>query len=92
MGLPERRAFLKGDDDILAPNMVGEKVRDRVCVLEIWCEVFGGDPKNLTNLTSREINTLMDLIPGWERSKNVQDCGKLYGRQRIFIREQTHVL
>ncbi|MBQ9284228.1 MAG: hypothetical protein IJ216_04180 [Acidaminococcaceae bacterium] len=92
MGLPERRAFLKGDDDILAPNMVGEKVRDRVCVLEIWCEVFGGDPKNLTNLTSREINTLMDLIPGWERSKNAQDCGKLYGRQRIFIREQTHVL
>ena len=87
MDLRERRDFLEGRDDILNQKMTGEAVRDRVCVLEIWCEVFGGDPKNLSNITSREINSLMERMPGWERSRSVLSCGKLYGKQRVFIRE-----
>ena len=73
-------------EDVLTPSMTGEKVRDRVCVLEIWCEVFDGDPKGLNGLTSREINSLMERIPGWERSKGPMFCGKMYGKQRVFIR------
>ena len=86
MDIRERREFLKGTEDVLTPSMTGEKVRDRVCVLEIWCEVFDGDPKGLNGLTSREINSLMERIPGWERSKGPMFCGKMYGKQRVFIR------
>lgn len=86
MTLLERRDFLKGDDEILDPKFAGEKVRDRVSVIEVWCEVLGGDPKNLNGVVSREINALLERIPGWKRSNKILTCGKLYGRQRVFLR------
>ena len=86
MTLLERRDFLKGDDAILDPKFAGEKVRDRVSVIEVWCEVLGGDPKNLNGIVSREINALLERIPGWKRSDKVLACGKLYGKQRVFLR------
>ena len=89
MTLRERKEFLKGEDDILEQKLVGEKERDRVCVLEIWCEVFGGDLKNMSGMMSRQINSLMEMMPGWIRSDKVARCGKLYGVQRVFIRNKS---
>lgn len=59
--------------------------RSRVCALEIWCEVLGGQRKELKNSTSREINLILARQPGWKRV-GVQWTGNLYGRQRSFQR------
>lgn len=90
MDIRERRAYLEGDAGVFEQYKYEEKVeRDRVSVIEVWCEVLDGDPKNLNGLVSREINALLERIPGWERSNKVLTCGKLYGKQRVFIRCET---
>ena len=66
----------------------GVKQRDRVCALEIWQELFHGDPKTFTPLQSREINNMLRRAPGWEPSSG-RNCGPLYGRQRCFIRKEA---
>ncbi len=90
MNLRDRRSYLEGDEGVFDQYKYEEKVeRDRVCVLEIWCEALGGNQNNLTNLVSRDINSWMDMIPGWKRSGKVLTCGKLYGRQRAFLRDNA---
>ena len=90
MDIRERRAYLEGDAGVFEQYKYEEKVeRDRVSVIEVWCEVLDGDPKNLNGLVSREINALLERIPGWERSNKVLTCGKLYGKQRVFVRCET---
>lgn len=70
------------------PDNEGTVVRDRVCLLEIWCEVFEGNWHNFTNVDQREFKAIMDHI-GWERAKNPAYVNGPYGRQRIYIRPAT---
>lgn len=35
--------------------------RDRVCALEVWCEAFGGNIRDLKNAEARELNNIMGL-------------------------------
>jgi hypothetical protein len=89
LDLGGRRAFLSGDFD----EGPGTRQRDRVCALEVWVELFGGDIKNLDLLHSREINDILRRAPGWEPYK--EGTGKLrfgnrqlaYGLQRCFMRK-----
>lgn len=60
--------------------------RTRVCALEIWVECFGGDPRNIKQADSREINSILESLPGWTRSTNGIRFGP-YGFQRGFIRQ-----
>lgn len=81
MDLDQRLTFLSGrfsDDD------EGMTVRTKICALEVYLELFRGDPKNFTQAAAREINGILRRIPGWE-PKNGLSCG-YYGRQRGFIR------
>ena len=82
MNLYERREFLEGDEI----QQKGTVERHKVCVLEIWCEVLGGDPKNLNSLMSREINSILRRLPDWEENRGVLRFGTLYGIQRAFVR------
>lgn len=79
----ERRDFLESDE----PTEQGTVQRHKVCAAEIWCEVLGGRLKDLSGLSSREINSIMLNMPDWERSKGTLRFGKLYGTQRAFIRK-----
>ena len=63
----------------------GTVQRDRVCAIEIWQELFKGDPKTFTQAQARELNGILRRLPGW-KSRSSADCGKLYGRQRAFMR------
>lgn len=81
LDLFERRGWLEEDSE------KGTIERDRVCVLEVWCEALGGDPKTLTGMMSREINNILRSFPEWEEKKSVQRFGKLYGRQRGFSKK-----
>lgn len=85
----DRRDYVAnyGDDD-----HCGSVQRERVCALEIWCEVMEGDRKNLQNAKAREIIDILQSIKGWNPySKGVGKMrfGKMYGVQRAFIREDS---
>lgn len=60
--------------------------RTKVCALEIWVECLGGDPKNMKQADTREINSIIENIPGWIRTPNGARFGP-YGLQRGFMRE-----
>ena len=63
----------------------------RVCAMEILCELFGMDKRNIRNLDVREINTIMQHMEGWKRHDSSSGILKfpLYGKQRAYIREST---
>ena len=79
--LSSRRMFLAGD----FASGEGTLQRSRVCAMEIWCECFGGDPKQLSNVHSREIRSILDQAEGWERYDGKLNFS-LYGRQRAYRR------
>lgn len=68
------------------PDNTGTERREVVCAMEIWQELFKGDPKNYTQTQAREINSILRRIPG-RSSKHSYQCGKLYGRQSFLIWE-----
>lgn len=85
----DRREYIRnyGDDDYC-----GSVQRERVCALEIWCEVMEGDRKNLQNAKAREIIDMLQSIKGWSpysKSVGKMRFGKMYGVQRAFIREDS---
>lgn len=64
----------------------GTVQRQKVCALEIWQELFGGDAKSFTKIQAREINECMKKIDGWELSAKTIRIG-MYGCQRGFTRK-----
>lgn len=66
----------------------GTVQRTKVCALEIWQELFHGDPKSFSPLQAREINSILRKVPGWAPVSSA-NCGPLYGRQRCFGRKDV---
>lgn len=64
--------------------------RDRICAIEVWCEAFGGNAKELHNSDSREINDAISLVPGWERVGKALRFGP-YGAQKGFVKTEQMV-
>ena len=88
----DRRDYIRnyGNDD-----HCGSVQRERVCALEIWCEVMEGDRKNLQNAKAREITDILQAMQGWSsytKGTGKARFGRLYGPQRAFIREGTDLL
>lgn len=88
----DRRDYIRnyGDDD-----HCGSVQRERVCALEIWCEVMEGDRKNLQNAKAREITDILQAMRGWApytKGTGKARFGRLYGPQRAFVREGTDLL
>ena len=82
MDLDKRMLFWGGG---FGEKEEGTEIRNRVCAIEIWQELFRGDPKTFTPMQAREINGILRRIPGW-KSQSSMNCG-IYGRQRGFSRE-----
>lgn len=57
--------------------------RTKTCALEIWCECFGGDPRNMKRSDARDINYVLAGLPGWKRNKSRRRYGYC-GVQRGF--------
>ncbi|MBU5594899.1 virulence-associated E family protein [Amphibacillus sp. MSJ-3] len=83
--LSQRRMFLDSDFG----QVEGTVQRDRVCALEIWVEVLGGDPKNFRPVDARNINDILREMPGWIQHRSTLRFGKLYGQQRAFVRDEN---
>lgn len=57
--------------------------RTRVCAAEIWCELLGKNKGDMQQRFTREINQLLERLPGWV-SVGVREAGLPYGKQRCF--------
>ena len=62
MNLYERRSFLSGND-----GRKGCVKRDKVCIMEIWCECFYRERQDLRRTDSQEIEVILGRIGGWEK-------------------------
>lgn len=60
--------------------------REKVCVMEIWCEMLGEQRNTLTQMKSKEIKDILIKSGEWENSNSSVKFGSLYGRQRAFRR------
>ncbi len=82
-----RRRYIHGTE--FGDGAEGETVRDRVCAMEIWVELFEGDAKQLHPMQAREINDILRRMPGWKPYTGGDGrlrFGKVYGKQRAFVR------
>ena len=59
--------------------------RERICAAEIWCEVLDRKRGDMRQRDTREINGLLERMPGWV-GVGVAKAGKPYGSQRCFER------
>lgn len=64
----------------------GTLKRDCICVAEIWCECLGKNKTDMTRYTSREINDLMRMIPGWQYTNSTKNFS-FYGKQKYYTRK-----
>lgn len=79
--LDRRRMFWGG-------NAAGELElvpRERVCALEIWCELFEGQKKDMRYTDTQEINGIIGTIPGWERKSTALKFGYC-GAQKGYVK------
>jgi len=84
--LADRRQFIHGTEFGTAEGTVE---RDRVCVAEIWSELFCKDITAAKRFDFEELHSLMRQMGEWKRYQGNRD-GKmrfsLYGVQRAYIR------
>lgn len=81
LSLSSRRTFWGGGMQTETPLIQ----RNKVCALEVWCECFGGDVKNMRRADAMEINQILANLDGWERNSSMRRFGYC-GRQRGFER------
>ena len=73
--------------DFWANNATGDYnlvERDRICALEVWCELFFSNQRDIKPQDVREINATLANMQGWKRSRNPLRCGP-YNLQRGFV-------
>lgn len=81
----ERRGYINGEDNLVEEKDATE-IRDKVCVMEIWCELLGKKPGDLKPINSREINDILRGLKGWSSIQHPIRFGE-YGSQRGFKRD-----
>lgn len=80
--LDKRRAYWNGG--ITGnPELVP---RERVCALEVWCELFEGSKKDMHYADTQEINNILAAIPGWKRRATALKFGYC-GAQKGFVKD-----
>ena len=83
--LDRRRDYWAGGVTTPQENPIVLVPRDRICALEVWCELFGGSSRDAKMLDMREINSVLARLPGWERTGKTGRFGP-HGIQRGFTR------
>lgn len=81
MDLYDRRTFL---NDPLSAK--GTKMRDYVCIAEVWCECLGREKSEMTRYATREINDIMRSLGEWEHKNSTKNFN-LYGKQKYYTRK-----
>lgn len=85
--LYERRSWLDSGFDQKQADESQLMYRDRICAWEIWNECFKMPGyTRMKKSDSKEINSILERLPGWERQKGVVRFGGEYGSQRGFVK------
>lgn len=86
MSLMDRRNYLTD------PLASGHMQREKVCIAEIWCELFMRNQSEMTNHNTKELHNIMRTMHGWEEIKSGPRVFSLYGNQRGYkrIENTTH--
>lgn len=88
MDLYQRRSFL-GGGEFGNGELTGTVIREKFCLMEVWCECFGKERQNFKKIDSYELESIIQKIGGWKRYDGNAN-GKLrisgYGVQRAFVR------
>lgn len=85
--LAERRMWLDNSFDQSKEPEENLMYRNRICAIEIWNECYHQAGYNrMKKSDSREINAILDRLPGWRRAKNLMRFGGEYGPQRGYER------
>lgn len=82
MDVDSRQVYLADED---AMESRGVYLRERVCAAEVLCECFKKRIDDRTKYEVKEINSILQRLHGWERSKTPIRFA-LYGLQRGFVR------
>lgn len=85
LSISEKREYIHGSD--FGDLKEGTILREKTCVMEIWVELFNGEPKQLTPILSREINDILKGLDDWISYNGNLRFGKIYGRQRAYVRK-----
>ncbi len=80
-----RRNYIRDADDPTLP--AGKNPRTHVSNMEIWVECLGKPAGDLRMADSYALNSIMERIEGWEKN-GTYSRDKVYGKQRVYIREQ----
>lgn len=81
MDIHERRAFLSGDE--LQPE--GTERRKKVCIAEIWVELFGRAQSEMTRYNTRDLHNILKSLPDWEEAKAATCRFRIYGTQKYYL-------
>ncbi|WP_331666974.1 virulence-associated E family protein [Clostridioides mangenotii] len=89
LGVRERRDYIHDNEDFGESGGIEREtfIRDKTCVMEIWVELFNGDPKQLSPIQSREINDILTGLSEWKKAKGNLRFGATYGTQRAYTRK-----
>ena len=88
MDLFARRSYLEGSK-FGDSTVTGNVKRERVCIMEIWCECFGKSRESIKKSDSYEIEGILYKLGGWIRyDGNVSSKLRIpgYGIQKTYIR------
>jgi predicted P-loop ATPase len=86
MDIYARQDFIRSPNDPTLPK--GTNQRQSVSNLEIWSECFMKQKADIKHSDSYAISSIMSRIDGWERGEK-SEYQKIYGRQRVFIRQNN---
>lgn len=84
----DRREFIQGQGTEIQED--GTERRDRVCVAEIWNELYCGDSRNIHPAKAAEIRLILSNLEGWAKHRTSRGrlrFGPGYGTQTAYVRQ-----
>lgn len=92
MSLDYRRQYLAQDEELTKKGV--ERIhRNRVCILEIWCECMNRERQDIRKSDAYEIEAILQKIGGWKiYSENTSGKTRIpgYGVQKTYVREERN--
>lgn len=81
MDIYERQSYLQ-----IAKAKKG-RMRQHVCIAEIWCECLGKNREDMDRYKTREINEIMKSLEDWDYHATTKNFG-YYGKQKYYSRSE----
>jgi len=85
MDIFDRRSYIESGD-----YSQGYRIRDKVCIAEIWCECLGRNKEEMSRYNTRDINDVMRSMRDWKMQRSPARFS-LYGMQKYYLNQEEEV-